>query len=363
MILAGDAAVGAQLTMSVQVAFVAVGAAVLVTLSVLLWSGRPLLRTREASRPPESGLAPSLKSPQPEAADDPLARLRTWHEFHSKYRRLRASPRFPIAESIPSLADRATIRLRRRSNRSGARGAALVPSRQPIGRPNISPDQAPCGPEPVSGPVVSVLGQITIAGIDRRLTDQQTALLTLLAVLGPQTRERLIDRIWDGRTVSRSRFANLITEIRGVVGKERLVLRDIDGRYQLNGISCDYLHFNELLNSTSDRTSESESTATLNQALDLIRGRLFEHRGSRYWHWLDDEHHLSFDAGRSVVTAATRLADIAAESGDHANALWACRQGLLAVPGDPHLLALAERLNATCLEGLWTLGDRCNHNV
>jgi len=350
MFLSGGAAVGVQPAASVQYAVVATGWIVLVGFLVSAWGVRLLFRNRETRRLFKPGHVSTSGSTKTTAPEDPLARLRAWHDSQSESRRLRISRPTPAANLVPLFADRTTVRLRRRSAGMGA--LALQPSfaGQFDGRHGDFRRGWPSEHKRDSGLAVRVLGPILITGAPHRLTVQQTALLTLLAVLGPQTRERLIDRIWNGQAVSLSRFANLITEIRGVVGKQRLTLREADGCYQLNGISCDYLQFDDLLHITSVENADSETAAALTQALRLVRGQLFEHRNSRYWHWLDNEHHLFFEVGRSVATAAAQLAEMAARSGDHTTAIWACRQGLLAVPGDEQLLGLAERLYATRIE-------------
>ena len=289
MFLSGGAAVGVQSAASVHSAVVAAGWVLLVGFLVSALGVRLLFRNRELRRLFRSGRVPRPRTTNLASSDDPLDRLRAWHDFHSESQRLRRLTRPPAASLVPLFADRTTVRLRRRSAGMGA--LALQPSfaGQFDGRHGDFRRGWPSEHKRDSGLAVRVLGPILITGAPHRLTVQQTALLTLLAVLGPQTRERLIDRIWNGRAVSSSRFANLITEIRGVVGKQRLTLRQADGCYQLNGVSCDYQQFEDLLSITSDEHADSGNAASLTQALCLVRGQLFEHRNSRYWHWLDDE--------------------------------------------------------------------------
>jgi len=216
------------------------------------------------------------------------------------------------------------------------------------------------------GPTVRVLGPVTVEGVASALTVQQTSLVALLAIKGPQSKDLLIDSLWAGNRVSDSRFANLLTELRGAIGKRRLVYR-VDGRYELVEVGCDLDLFAELVGDAGRRPSTGASADVMEEerplveALSLVGGRLFEHSGSRYWNWLDHEYHIAVKAEQTVRDVALGLAASASRRAHYGLALWACQQGLLAVPDDEQLIAALVGLYR--IQGRQRAGDRLEQRL
>lgn len=184
---------------------------------------------------------------------------------------------------------------------------------------------------------VAVLGPVCVHHLGR-LTPQQQALVCFLALRGGSSRDTIIEALWGGRAISDSRFLNLITETRAVVGACRLPPAD-GGRYSLEGVTID----SELLMEAAqlagqarradDRQGESR---WLRRGLSLIAGPLLRPPGRRYWTWLDDAYDVVACLESSIVAQAIRLADLALAAGDgHGDvetAEWAYRRCLVAVP-------------------------------
>jgi len=88
---------------------------------------------------------------------------------------------------------------------------------------------------------------------------------------------------------------------------------------------------------------EVHGSGLLRGALELVRGAPFA--GSAYG-W-SDAIGIETDASLLVVRAATMLAEMCEESGDHEGVLWATARGLVTIPGHEDLVSMRLRLHST----------------
>ncbi len=181
------------------------------------------------------------------------------------------------------------------------------------------------------------------------MTSQQQALVAMLGLLGPRTREQLIDGLWSGRAVSASRFANLLADIRGVIGRDRLV-QNPDGRYELVDVLVDVERFAGLIDramgsssGSSDDPGVQAALDQLEQAIALIDGPILDVGHRRFWSWLEDCYHRRYEVEHLVVSAGLRAAALALAAHQPQRARWACERCLVGVPHDEKLvMTLAE---------------------
>ncbi len=212
--------------------------------------------------------------------------------------------------------------------------------------PEIAPEAVVEGPEiapeaVVEGPEISVLGGIEIVGLGEELTSQQLSLLTFLACHPASAREAIIDALWDGQVISKSRFPNLLAETRRRVGRHRLP-EATEGRYHLAGIRTDLERFEACLTRAAG-VDPSEAAEQLRSALGLVRGVPFTPPGARFWSWVNDHGHVAARVESSIADAAVRLARVEQRAGRLDDARWACERGLAASPADQTLVTtLAE---------------------
>ncbi len=199
------------------------------------------------------------------------------------------------------------------------------------------------GPQETGGgPVIRFLGSIDVAGADWELTSQQLSLVAFLAMVGSADRSAITDALWDGRTISASRFPNLVSEVRAAIGRHHLP-ESQRGRYRLDGIGTDLGTFELLSAGAARATTAGAAIDALERALTLVRGSPFDRPGDRYWTWIDDHSDRAARAEALVAEAACRLAALHRGADRPDLALRACETALAASPLDEHLVAtLAE---------------------
>lgn len=186
-----------------------------------------------------------------------------------------------------------------------------------------------------------VLGEVGVVGFDVELTPQQLSLVTFLACVGEANRSTIIDALWDGKPISRSRFPNLLAETRAKIGRNTLPEAKV-GVYRLQGVSTDLGQFEKAV-AVASKQPASDAIETLTAALELVRGNPLTTPNGRYWTWIGDHTHLAARVESLISDAALRLCDLCVENGDLDGAIWACERGLLACPIDENLVAsLAE---------------------
>ncbi len=183
------------------------------------------------------------------------------------------------------------------------------------------------------------------------MTSQQQALIALLGLQGPRGRAQIIDALWDGKPISDSRFANLLAEVRAVVGRDRLV-QDSDNRYQLIDVITDVDRFTALAHeadvATADQapgTGAQNALDLLEQAIGLVEGPVLDGGTRRYWSWLDNGYHRRFGIEQMIVAAALRATALALGEHQPQRARRVCEQALTAVPHDDRLIAALAELH------------------
>ncbi|MFV0259581.1 MAG: hypothetical protein ACK5PP_14190, partial [Acidimicrobiales bacterium] len=216
-------------------------------------------------------------------------------------------------------------------------GTTAVPAGDPLAT----------GPEvPSAGVMVRVLGPVDVVGLDTELTSQQLSLLTFLACRGPAGKAVIVDALWDGQVISRSRFPNLLAELRARVGRHRIP-EAVNGRYQVAEVDTDLAHFERLAAPGADgdgADDDAEVRRRLRAALDLVRGAPLTVPGPRFWTWVDDHTHFATGLEALVADVAARLARSARRAGDTEAAVWACRRGLEAAAMDQTLVSMLTEL-------------------
>ncbi|MDH4277864.1 MAG: hypothetical protein OEW83_07250 [Acidimicrobiia bacterium] len=193
-------------------------------------------------------------------------------------------------------------------------------------------------------PMIRLLGPVRVDGFGSTMTSQQQAMVAMLGLHGPCSREQLIDGLWSGRAVSASRFANILADIRGAIGRRRLV-QNRDGRYELIDVVVDVERFVELVEGATvpppdavDHPGAQDAVDRLEQAIGLIEGPILDTGHRRFWSWLDDGYHRRDEIERLVVSAGLRAAALALGEHQPQRARWACERCLVAVPHDERLV-------------------------
>lgn len=312
----------------------------MVVVAIVLAGVSVVLRSGRSSRPGRAAMpSPPPSPPSPEAPDHTksvgtetagtevagtasaaaLDRLRRWVEAEEDVQR--SSP-LPAAGSVhPTRRSRGlnrTVRLARRHRPFRSGGG--------------------------TDPMIRLLGPVRVDGFGSTMTSQQQAMVAMLGLHGPCSREQLIDGLWSGRAVSASRFANILADIRGAIGRGRLV-QDRNGRYELIDVVVDVERFVELMERATvhspgdlDHPGVQDALDRLEQAIGLIEGRILDTGHRRFWGWLDDGYHRRDEIERLVVSAGLRAAALALGEHQPQRARWACERCLVAVPHDERLV-------------------------
>lgn len=184
---------------------------------------------------------------------------------------------------------------------------------------------------------IELLGSFSLSPLMAPLSDFGRAFVCYLALHSerPQTPDELQTALWPNvgpeGDVSRKTFLNNVSQVRAAIGKDHLPVARARPSYALHGISCDWFEFTALV-AKSER-EDLRRGELLERALRLVRGVPLESELSRYYHWADADGTRA-RIERAVVAAATSLASLAKDEGDHELAGWALRQGLLANPYD-----------------------------
>lgn len=196
----------------------------------------------------------------------------------------------------------------------------------------------PATPDPGPTMTIQVLGDVIVSGADAELTSQQLSLLAYLACHGSSGREAIIEALWDGQVISRSRFPNLLAELRARIGRNHLP-EARSGRYQLQGVTTDLVAFERGVGAANKQPPQ-EAVVTLRSIMTLIRGVPLTPPGRRFWSWIGDETHLAARVEALVADTAARLARFEQDLGSLDGAQRACEQGLLASPTDETLVVV-----------------------
>ena len=209
------------------------------------------------------------------------------------------------------------------------------------------PDEVGQADEPASSRPLSVLllGEVRVEGLEgAALTSQQLSLVAFLAASRQASRDRIIDALWDGRAISRSRFPNLLAELRARIGRHHLPEAS-QGSYSLSGVSCDLDDFEALYTRSQAADAEDEEIALLQEAVDLIRGVPFSTPARRFWTWVGDHSHQAARSEAMAADAALRLAVLHHGNGTLDLAQKACERGLVASPLDEQLVSMLTKVH------------------
>lgn len=199
-----------------------------------------------------------------------------------------------------------------------------------VSGPGRPPDDEP--PDRVGEIDVLLLGDIEVEGLAEELTSQQASLVSFLAYRGESGRDTIIDALWDGQAISKSRFPNLLAETRAKVGRHHFP-EARNGRYELVGVTTDLERFEAGLGRAGAQDGDAEAD-TLRCALELVRGIPFSPPGRRFWTWVADHSHAGARVEASIADAAARLAELERGARRLDGAKWACERGLAASPTD-----------------------------
>ncbi len=201
---------------------------------------------------------------------------------------------------------------------------------------SVSSRQRATGVAENIGPIVRVLGPVTVDGSAETLGGKALELAAYLACHPEGVGDdRLQTALWPERMPARGTFNNLVSLARRQLGTGAggavLLPHALERRYRLSPlVRCDLASF-EALADQADLVAGEESAALLVRALEVVAGRPFDAADGYEWAHREG---LVAAAERRVVSIAHRLAGHALGSGDLKRAEWAAGQGLRAAPGD-----------------------------
>jgi DNA-binding SARP family transcriptional activator len=202
--------------------------------------------------------------------------------------------------------------------------------------------QPPPAPQLEQAPVeVQVLGRIEIAGVGKMERSKAIELIVYLA-LHPQgaSPDEVWEALWPERPINRGTLHTTVTAARSGLGRApdgtRYLPDAYDGRYRLNSkLGLDWARFQTLA-----AQSQDDELEPLRQAVELIRGVPLTSPTGRGYEWA-----VVHRTEMETVSAETaeRIALCYLDRGDHRQASWAARRGLLASPYDERLYRVLMR--------------------
>jgi DNA-binding SARP family transcriptional activator len=205
--------------------------------------------------------------------------------------------------------------------------------------------QPPPPPDPGGATVeVRVLGRIDLAGAGKIERSKSIELIVYLA-LHPQgvTPDELWEALWPDRPVNRGTLHTTVTSARTGLGRAldgtRYLPDAHDGHYRLSQhVGLDWARFHALIAAGEDDVPEGFEA--LRSALELVRGVPLTSPTGRGYEWAV-VHRTEMET--VIAETAERLAMRYLEAGDHRQANWAARRGLLASPYDERLCRVLMR--------------------
>jgi two-component SAPR family response regulator len=155
----------------------------------------------------------------------------------------------------------------------------------------------------------------------------------------PVPAERLRTSLWPydptKGDVELARVHELVSRLRRCIGAD--LLPEPAGGYQLSGtVRCDWSRF-EALSEAARAVAGAGAVPFLREALGLVRGQPLQDVAAKAYNWAWDEG-LVPHMEAELTKAAHTMASLCLAEGNTADASWAARQGLLAVPKDEGLL-------------------------
>lgn len=192
---------------------------------------------------------------------------------------------------------------------------------------------------PLENPSILILGPLTVAGAKGRVDSNRkivaTELLAFLA-LHPGSDHHAVDAaLWPASRVNKEMRNAAISRARSWLGTDTdgnqhlpRVQNTPDKRYRLGpNVNCDWITFQRHARQGLADASE-DGDLSLRRALALLRGRPFAGMDPQRYAWAEPTIQEMISA---ITDVASELSIRRRESGDTAGALWAARQGLLAV--------------------------------
>ena len=221
-------------------------------------------------------------------------------------------------------------------------------------RPNGAPRTRSPAPRPVPGRAavqVQVLGPVLVLGAATPLTAKSTELVVYLAC-HPEGihEERIKAALWPTRAPRPQTWLNRVSITRNGLGRSApgapLLHRFDQHVGRLDPSVQTDVDTLVAARSQAEHQATTDATATLADALELVRGRPFD--VATGYEWAFTELHVAH-AERVVVDVAHDLAGLALTLGDWRRTLWASDVGLRACPASE--LLYQDRMRASAAGG------------
>ncbi len=141
--------------------------------------------------------------------------------------------------------------------------------------------------------------------------------------------------VWAESEVGAKTFVQAVSRARRCLGGQAYLPPASAGVYRLGPekVGCSWTLFKELAAAATavSRSNPGESMALWSEALGLVRGEPFAGvaKGTYVWAWSEQ---LVYEMQVAITRAADALGAMALAEDDPDTALWATRQGLLAMP-------------------------------
>ncbi len=185
---------------------------------------------------------------------------------------------------------------------------------------------------------VDVLGPVEVTGwaepVGKRRKLEELVTYLALHPERPVAGERIRCAVWTETEVSAKTFVQAVSRTRRHLGGPAFLPEAAAGAYGLarDKVGCSWSLFKELTAAAaSARSHPSEAMGLWSEALALVRGEPFAGatKGTYVWAWSEQ---LVYEMQVAITRAADALATLALAHDDPDTALWATRQGLLAMP-------------------------------
>lgn len=217
-------------------------------------------------------------------------------------------------------------------------GTSMAATPPPPSDHHPTDQDRPADGEPYHDPpadiIVRVLGDITVDGATKPLTPKQTAVTVYIALNSPVSGDRIEDAIWASPTTGsrRKRLANILSECRRALGSRHLPAA-VDGRYTIaTTVTTDLDLFDRRVTAASTQPP-ADAIATLQGALDLVRGPVLTYRATDRWSytWVDLENWVSRWEPK-IAAVAQHLTELCLDHHDPTGAIHAATHALGIVP-------------------------------
>lgn len=186
---------------------------------------------------------------------------------------------------------------------------------------------------------VDVLGPVEVSGwaepIGRHRKLEELVVYLATHAERPVSGERVRCAVWAESEVGAKTFVQAVSRARRCLGGQAYLPPASAGVYCLGPekVGCIWPLFKELAAAATaaSRSNPSESMALWSEALGLVRGEPFAGvaKGTYVWAWSEQ---LVYEMQVAITRAADALGAMALAQDDPDTALWATRQGLLAMP-------------------------------